>query len=82
MTRNLRLIDRHTPAFQALLTMTRLNLHHLPVMDGDRVVGVLTTTDMVRHQSANAVYMVGDIYKAKDVETLAQIGTRIWESVE
>ncbi len=76
MTENLRCIDHNTPAFQALIAMTRLNVHHLPVMDGERVRGVLTTTDMVRHQSANAVYLVGDIYKSKDVETLAQIGGR------
>ncbi len=79
MTCKLHMIDHNTPAFQALLAMTRLNVHHLPVMDGDRPVGVLTTTDMVRHQSANAIYMVGDIYKARDVDTLAQIGKRIPE---
>lgn len=79
MTEKLHRIDHNTPAFQALLAMTRLNVHHLPVVDGERVVGVLTTTDMVRHQSANAVYLVGDIYKARDVETLAQIGSRIPE---
>ena len=79
MTENLRCIDHNTPAFQALIAMTRLNVHHLPVMAGERVVGVLTTTDLVRHQSANAVYLVGDIYKSKDVETLAQIGGRIPE---
>jgi CBS domain-containing protein len=79
MTEKLHLIDHNTPAFQALLTMTRLNLHHLPMVDGERVVGVLTTTDMVRHQSANAVYLVGDIYKAKNVETLVHIGARVPE---
>lgn len=79
MTENLHLIDHNTPAFQALIAMTRLNVHHLPVVDGEKVVGVLTTTDLVRHQSANAVYLVGDVYKAKDVTTLAQIGERVPE---
>lgn len=79
MTENLHLIDHNTPAFQALITMTRLNVHHLPVVNGEQVVGVLTTTDLVRHQSANAIYLVGDIYKSKSIETLAQIGQRIPE---
>jgi CBS domain-containing protein len=79
MTENLHLIDHNTPAFQGLIAMTRLNVHHLPVVNGEQVVGVLTTTDLVRHQSANAIYLVGDVYKAKKVETLAQIGQRIPE---
>lgn len=79
MTRDLHRIQRTTPAFQALLDMTRLNVHHLPVCDEECPVGVLTTTDLVRHQSANAVYMVGDIYKSKDVEALTQISVRIPE---
>ncbi len=79
MTENLKTIDHNAPAFQALLTMTRLNVHHLPVVDGDKPLGVLTTTDLVRHQSANAVYLVGDIYKAPNVQTLAEIGKRVGE---
>ncbi len=79
MTRDLKTIDHNTPAFQALLAMTRLNIHHLPVVNGPKPVGVLTTTDLVRHQSANAIYLVGDIYKAKDVDTLAAIGKRVPE---
>lgn len=79
MTRDLNWIQRTTPAFQALIEMTRLNVHHLPVCDGVCPIGVLTTTDLVRHQSANAVYMVGDIYKSADVAALAQISARVPE---
>lgn len=79
MTEGLHLLDNQTPGFQALIAMTRLNVHHLPVVDGDRVIGMLSTTDMVRHQSANAVYLVGDIFKARDIDSLAQITSRIGE---
>jgi CBS domain-containing protein len=39
--------------------MTRLNVHHLPVVEEGQVAGILSTTDLTRFQSANAVYLVG-----------------------
>jgi len=65
--------------FQALIKMSRLNVHHLPVLDEGRVVGVISTTDLVRFQSANAVYLVGDIHKAKNLETLVAISVKVPE---
>lgn len=65
--------------FQALITMSRLNVHHLPVVDGGRVVGLISTTDLTRFQSANSVYLVGDIHRADSIETLAQISAKIPE---
>jgi len=72
-------IGAATPAFEALLTMTRRNIHCLPVVDGHRVLGMLTTTDLVRHESANPVYLVGDVHKAASAEALAEIGGRVPE---
>jgi CBS domain-containing protein len=79
MTENLHTTEVDTLGFQALITMTRLNVHHLPVLDDGRVVGVISTSDLVRFQSANAVYMVGDIHKAQDLETLVQISSTVPE---
>jgi CBS domain-containing protein len=79
MTENLRTAEAETLGFQALIAMTRLNVHHLPVLDGNRVVGVVTTSDLLRFQSANAVYLVGDIYRAGDLDTLVQISTKVPE---
>jgi CBS domain-containing protein len=79
MTENLHTTKADTLGFQALIAMTRLNVHHLPVLRGEEVVGVVSTSDLVRFQSANAVYMVGNIYKARDLETLAQISSKVPE---
>ncbi|MEY6432938.1 DUF294 nucleotidyltransferase-like domain-containing protein [Thioalkalicoccus limnaeus] len=79
MTTSIKTTTVGTLGFEALLTMTRLNVHHLPVLDGDRVAGVISTTDLIRFQSANAVYLVGDIHKARDVETLVQISQKVPE---
>lgn len=79
MTRNLHTTTTDALGFQALIEMSRLNVHHLPVLDGERVAGVISTSDLVRFQSANAVYLVGDISKAKDVDTLAKISAKVPE---
>ncbi len=77
MTTALQTTDVGTLGFEALMKMTRLNVHHLPVLEGERVCGVISTTDLTRFQSANAVYLVGDIHKAKDVATLVQISEKV-----
>jgi CBS domain-containing protein len=79
MTEGLHTTDADTLGFQALISMTRLNVHHLPVLRDGEVVGVLSTTDLVRFQSANAVYLVGDIRRAGNLDTLVQISTKIPE---
>ncbi len=79
MTEQLHTIDADSLAFEALITMTRLNVHHLPVLEQGRVAGVLSTTDLTRFQSANSVYLVGDIHKADSVETLVSISAKVPE---
>ncbi|GAB6051579.1 DUF294 nucleotidyltransferase-like domain-containing protein [Magnetospira thiophila] len=64
-------------AFDALLTMTRHNISHLPVLRGDRVVGVITNTSLVRKQTMSAVFMVGDIYKRNNASEIAEVVQQI-----
>jgi CBS domain-containing protein len=69
-------------AFEALLAMTRANLHHLPVVEplpggGVRPLGMLTATDLMRRQASNPVYLVGDVQKAGTPEALAAVGRRL-----
>jgi CBS domain-containing protein len=77
MTTQLHTITSGTLAFHALITMTRLNVHHLPVLEDGRVIGMLSTSDLVRFQSANSVYMVGDIRKARDLEALVALSAKV-----
>lgn len=77
MTEEVVHITPETPAFEALLVMTRQNIHHIPVVDRSGVVGLISNTDLIRHQSKNSIYLVGDIHKARDRQQLAQIGQQI-----
>ncbi len=79
MTERLHTVDMDTLGFQALLVMTRLNVHHLPVLRDGQVAGILSTTDLTRFQSSNAIYLVGDIHRAKSVDDLVLIGAKLAE---
>ena len=65
------------PAFEALLLMARHNVHHVPVMDGQRIVGMVTATDLNEQHSTSAVYLAGDIHKQTSVEGLVTTSARI-----
>jgi CBS domain-containing protein len=79
MTENLHTTEADTLGFQALIAMTRLKVNHLPVLDEGRVVGVVSSSDLLRIQSANAAYLVGDIYKANDLGTVVEISSKVPE---
>jgi len=64
-------------AFDAMLQMARNNIHHLPVVDGTAVAGMITATDLTERQAASAVYLVGDIYKQNSVERMSEATAKI-----
>ncbi len=65
-------IDRHASLFEALMIMTQLQVYHLPVMDGDKLVGIVTSSDLARHQSINAAFLASDIRKAATLDDLVR----------
>lgn len=70
-------LSANSPAFEALLLMARHNIHHVPVMEGDHILGMVTTTDLTEQHSTSAVYLAGDIYKQTTLNGLKNISTRV-----
>lgn len=48
MTRDVVCAALHEDARKVLATMTHLHIRHMPVMDGDRLVGVISHRDVIR----------------------------------
>jgi CBS domain-containing protein len=65
-------------AFEALLEMVSRGIHHLPVVD-DRgsPSGVVTTTDLVRLENSNPVYLAADIGRQTTVPGAVALAHRI-----
>lgn len=79
MTADVHTISSSTLGFEALMRMTQLNVHHLPVVDTRRVIGMLSTTDLIRHESANTVYLASDVNKAGSIQALTNISRKLPE---
>ncbi|MGM0481371.1 MAG: DUF294 nucleotidyltransferase-like domain-containing protein [Pseudomonadota bacterium] len=73
MSSELVFINFNQRVFQALLTMLRTNLHHLPVLQHEKVVGVIALSDVARHESRSSLFVVSSIFKQNTIEELAQL---------
>jgi CBS domain-containing protein len=64
-------------AFEAMLEMLGRNVHHLPVVDDGHLVGLVSSGDLMRLETANPVFLVGDIAKQPTAERLAAVTARV-----
>jgi CBS domain-containing protein len=53
----LKTIAGEAPAFAALRLMIDENIHHLPVLDEGKIVGVVSATDLLFDQTNNPIYL-------------------------
>lgn len=70
-------MQAQSPAFEALLMMARHNIHHMPVMDGARIAGMITATDLAEQHSTSPVYLAGDVHKQTSVQGLAATSAKV-----
>lgn len=77
MSTGLITLDKKQTGSEALLIMAQHNIRHLPVMDQDNVLGVVTATDLIREQSHHSVYMVNEINRADNVDELVALSRQI-----
>ena len=70
-------LDHNAYVFEAMLTMLRSNIHHLPVMRNKHPVGIISVSDIVRYESQNSLLLVSSIYQQQSVEELAALSTQV-----
>ena len=79
MTTGMLHVNSNASAFDALMIMTRKHIHHLPVIDDEQLKGMLTTTDLIRHEGRNSVYLSSSIRKAESLGSLVEMSRMLPE---
>ncbi len=82
MTPKPHIIDANALALEVMLDMTEKGVHHLPVLECGRVIGLVTAGDLMRLEQANPIYLVGDIAKQVDLAGLQRCAARLPDVVE
>lgn len=70
-------VGLHEPAFSVLMTMSRHHVHHMPVLDGQRIAGMITATDLTEQHSSSAVYLAGDIHRQTSIDGLQRASAEV-----
>ena len=70
MSQNLISVTPENTGLDAMLIMARNNIRHLPVVENQQLLGVLTATDLIHHQSYNPIYAINEIHKATEISQL------------
>lgn len=79
MTTNLEIVEHKTLLSEALLAMTRKQVQHLPIMKKQMPIGILTSSDIVRHLTTSPTLIATDIVKANSIKALKKISVRLPE---
>lgn len=77
MTKTPHSIDIDCFAFEAIQQMSQHNIHHLPVTEQDKAIGVLTTTDLIRSQQEHPVFLISHIHRQHQAAGLQAITPQI-----
>jgi len=63
--------------FDAQKLMSQFQVHHLPVLDEGRPVGMITATDLIRAQQVSPLYLINDILRQTDLDALAELRHKV-----
>jgi CBS domain-containing protein len=66
-------IQADDSVFEAMLSMLRHNIHHLPVVQRRRPVGMINLSDIIRYESQSSLYLVSSIFNQPDVAGLQSL---------
>jgi len=66
-------LDVSSPVLEGILAMAGRGIHHLPLTRDQRIVGMVTTRDLMTLQTQHPLYLAAQIQKAGSVERLVAV---------
>lgn len=76
MTPNPITIDSSSMGSEALLIMAKHNIRHLPVIKSEKIIGIISLTDLIRKQAHNALYLIKEINSAQSINKLIALSSQ------
>jgi len=77
MTREPLMLDASSPVLEGILAMAGRGIHHLPLTRENRVVGIVTTRDLMTLQTQHPLYLAAQIQKEASVAGLVTLCRRV-----
>lgn len=71
MTPHLHTLPTHALVYHALLFMLEHNIHHLPLTQEGKIAGLVSTRDLLRHQTNSPFYLLTQINRLDDLTDLS-----------
>ena len=73
-------LDHNAYVYEAMMTMLRYNVHHLPVLKDKKPIGIIEATDIVRYESQNSLLLVSSIFQQQSIEDLKVLSEQVKDS--
>ena len=73
MTPNPRAVTSDTLAFEAMLIMADMRIHHLPVVDEGAVTGIIASADIMRLLRHDPIYLTADLSRRTTPEDMREV---------
>src|SRR5690606_36650212 len=73
-------LQTNASVLDAILCMLRHNIHHLPILNRRRPVGLINMADVIRYQSQSSLYLVNDLYNRSSVSELQNLVPAVRET--
>ena len=82
MTRPLKTLDSDAPVFKAMHLMLEEHIHHLALVEEGKIVGVISSTDLLRHEATSAFYLRRTLDSVEDPAAIAHYSHEVAVTVQ
>jgi CBS domain-containing protein len=82
MSYPLKTLDSDAPVFAALRLMLEEHIHHLVLVEEGKIVGVISSTDLLRHEATSAFYLRRTLDSVEDPTALAHYSREVAGTVQ
>jgi CBS domain-containing protein len=82
MTPSVKSLPARDTLFEALVFMLEHDVHHAPLEEGGRIVGIVTDTDILRLHNKSPLYLLRELRTPRTPESLSQYAVELAAMVE